>query len=330
MQYLINHFRWILLFSLPVAVLGFCLIWLLQKGWGLTFILDPVLVICLLFFIYLHLSLFSHSYRFLTKKNSPYIIFGVLGLGYLIYSIKSNSFSYYGFVKHTLYLLIPMLVSGLNEKFQYFRKTYSDLFFIFWMWLFFDLRWLHGIWVWPDVGLEYPLSTIVLMITLMVWFQGRIGSESGLPLQLTHLKVTCYCLLIFCLIVIPVGFMSEFLTWNPSTDFVKWILSPLGILFFIALPEELVFRGLILTIIARHYNYSKHQSYGKPLMISSILFGLSHFNNPPLNDWRYLSLSTLAGFFYGYTYLRAKNLGAPVLLHTLVDYLWIQLFLNKV
>lgn len=330
MQFVFKNFRWILLLTLPGIVFAASLIWLWQIGWNVVAVIDPVLVICLLFFIYLHLVLFSYSKQCLTRKVAAFVILSILGGGYLIYAIKSDSFSYPGFAKHIIYLTIPMVVSFLNERYQYTRKTYSDLFFILWMWIFFDLRMLNGIWVWPDAGIEYPATTIVLMISLMIWFRGIRGFHPGLPLTLSPqcYKITGIGLIVFSALVIPIGFMSQFLTWNPSGDLARWILAPFGIFFFIALPEELVFRGLLLTIIARHFNYASHQSYGKPLIVSSVLFGLSHFNNAPLNDWRYLSLSTLAGFFYGFTYLKSKNLGAPVLLHTLVDYLWIGFFLK--
>ena len=91
----------------------------------------------------------------------------------------------------------------------------------------------------------------------------------------------------------------------------------LGIFLVIALPEELLFRGIIQNILEKALG---HRQWA--LGVTAVVFGLAHLNNGQRPDWRYVGLATLAGWFYGHAYLKTRNLMAPAVLHTLVDTVW--------
>ena len=88
------------------------------------------------------------------------------------------------------------------------------------------------------------------------------------------------------------------------------------------LPEEVLFRGLIFNILQR--TIRGHGPW-PALVISSVIFGLAHLNNPP-GDWRYVLLATMAGMTYGWAYLRTGSLLAPSYAHALVDIIGRTLF----
>ena len=53
------------------------------------------------------------------------------------------------------------------------------------------------------------------------------------------------------------------------------------------------------------------------LAVSAMIFGFAHFQ-----DWRYVLFATFAGYGYGYTYYKTKNLLASAAVHMGVDAVW--------
>ena len=87
--------------------------------------------------------------------------------------------------------------------------------------------------------------------------------------------------------------------------------------FFIAVPEELFFRGWMQNLLERRVGSSR------ALLITATLFGLSHFNKrAALFNWRYVLLATLAGIFYGLAWRQEHRVGASAVTHASVDTLW--------
>jgi membrane protease YdiL (CAAX protease family) len=104
-------------------------------------------------------------------------------------------------------------------------------------------------------------------------------------------------------------------------DLPRALVTPLGLLLFVALPEELVFRGLMQNLLTRQL-----QKPWLAIAISAVVFGSTHYNNTASPDWRYLTLASVAGVFYGIAYRRSRSILVPALVHTLVDTVWILFF----
>jgi len=93
-----------------------------------------------------------------------------------------------------------------------------------------------------------------------------------------------------------------------------------GLFLTVALPEELFFRGILLRGLEKQFSRK-----WIPLVISSLAFGLMHWNNASTLSTQitYISLAALAGVGYGWTYRKSgNNLLAAILVHTLVDWTW--------
>ena len=61
----------------------------------------------------------------------------------------------------------------------------------------------------------------------------------------------------------------------------------------------------------------------RALLITSTLFGLSHFNKrATLFNWRYVLLAALAGIFYGLAWHQQRRVGASAITHASVDTIW--------
>ena len=54
---------------------------------------------------------------------------------------------------------------------------------------------------------------------------------------------------------------------------------------------------------------------------ADVVFGASHLNNPP-NVCYYFILATIAGFFYGRTFLRTGKVAPAAIAHLSVDWMW--------
>src|SRR5262249_38618928 len=88
-------------------------------------------------------------------------------------------------------------------------------------------------------------------------------------------------------------------------------------LFFVAMPEELFFRGMMLNMLERRIGARR------ALAITSALFGLAHFNKrAAFFNWRYVTLAALAGFFHGQAWLARRRLIASSITHATVDAVW--------
>jgi len=98
--------------------------------------------------------------------------------------------------------------------------------------------------------------------------------------------------------------------------FLRW----LEIFFFVAIPEELFFRGWLQNFLQRRMGRTA------ALLLASLLFGLSHFNKRNAVgvhfNWRYVLLATIAGIFYGRAWRERHRLPASTITHTFVDWIW--------
>lgn len=124
--------------------------------------------------------------------------------------------------------------------------------------------------------------------------------------------------LYFAPIAVALGFALGFLhlhrtLGSPIGFAAGWLFT----LFFVALPEELFFRGLMLNMLERHVGSKR------ALAITSLLFGLAHFNKRAASfNWRYVILAAIAGVFYGRAWLAERRLLASSITHATVDTVW--------
>lgn len=239
---------------------------------------------------------------------------------YVIYALGTYTFDWIAFSKLAAFVGIPAVLivwagwdSGQTVKWQ-------DFLVILCFWVPFDSGFLNNIWKWPEGEGAYIINTglavSVALVHYCVWRKiPRINFRWVFARE--DIRIAAYGVLGFALLALPFGLVTGFLTFNPVTEVSKILVAPIAIFVFIAIPEELLFRGLLQNFIS---SFSK--STTKAVVISSLLFGASHLNNEPLLDWRFFVLASLAGVSYGLVYERSRSLLAPVLTHTAVDVIW--------
>ncbi len=268
----------------------------------------------------------AEQFRSMLGKNeySVFYVGIVLAILFAIPGIFTNTFDPY---QTTIFAFIVFAVFGSMRKLRNgeFRLTWSDLVVWLLLWIPFDLRWYTGM----QSGLDYLWwSQAVSAIAIIGWYGFR-GADIGYNLvpKFRDFPIVVVAVLMIFLVVTPPGLFTGFLTFSlpGHYDVPKLLVHFAGLFITVAIPEELFFRGILLrgldNLISKKWI---------PMVISSVAFGLMHWNNVSdlSTQITYVSLATLAGVGYGWAYRRSgNNLFAAVLTHTLVDWLW-KLFLS--
>ena len=243
---------------------------------------------------------------------------------YLIYVVGTRSIQALPFLKLAAYILFPTLVCLTLRTFPD-RWLWQDVVVTLALWLPLDFRWMRDVWPWPGNSLAYSLNSLLatcLGVFLFVCVRrlGQVGYRYQFVSRDWLVGVRNF--LLFAPIAIPIGLYTGFIALSKRFAAPWQIpLSALGIFVFIAMPEELLFRGIIQNLI------EKSRLGSMPALITtSVIFGAAHLNNGPRPDWRYFLLASIAGLFYGNAYQRTRKLLAPAITHTLVDTVWRSLF----
>jgi membrane protease YdiL (CAAX protease family) len=125
--------------------------------------------------------------------------------------------------------------------------------------------------------------------------------------------------LIFAAIAIPLGLTLGFIRPAFDASEISGIPSMAAFIFLSnALPEEILFRGLIQNWIEKRTRLRTGS-----LAIASLIFGASHLNNgPTVPNYDYMLMASIAGVFYGLAWRSRKNVLTSSITHTLVNTGW--------
>lgn len=263
----------------------------------------------------------SYLKRKLKEKPEAIFVFLLYLVGaYLVYAAGTRSFHWLFLLKLVIYILLPALVY-LSLKHFPDRWQWQDIVVTLTLWLPLDFRWMRDVWPWPGNSLAYSLNSLLatsLAVVLFVCVRRLDQVGYQYRFETTDWLIGWRNFLLLAPIAIPIGLYTGFIA--VSKHFAgpwQMTLSAVGIFLFIAIPEELLFRGIIQNLLEK-------SSLGSvpALVVTSLIFGASHLNNGPRPDWRYFLLASIAGLFYGNAYQRTRRLLAPAIVHTLVDTVW--------
>jgi uncharacterized protein len=246
---------------------------------------------------------------------------GVLVLPYALLAVLAGVFRWDWFA---LYLGLPVVMAWLLERAAAAdpdqRGNWRDGLILLTLGLAVDLRWFDAAWPAGQRGLGNLLLVDAGLYGLLA-VRRLSGTGFDFHLRWSDWKSGLRELLLFAPVVIGLGLLLGFI--HPHRDVPapgKAALVWAGIFVFVALPEELFFRGWVQNLLARRVGRTW------ALLIASVLFGLSHFNKRNFLgehfNWRYVILATLAGIFYGRAWRENRRLPASTITHTWVDWLW--------
>jgi uncharacterized protein len=242
---------------------------------------------------------------------------------YVIYAIGTNTLTLERFLKLALLVVGPVILLTTATR-PATRLTPPDALTILALWLPLDFRVFRDVWAWPEGGAAYVMNVVLAVdLALLLFVAFRRLDGVGYQFRIRQKDLVAFGVnLVMCLVVVvPIGLATGFVRFNPDTDPVGFIASFIAIFLTIAVPEELLFRGLIQNFLQKTWPRAF-----VALVVTSIVFGLAHLNNGPSPDWRYAVLASIAGFFYGRAYLQSGGLMAPALVHASIDAVWRGLF----
>jgi len=180
--------------------------------------------------------------------------------------------------------------------------------------------WERGITIAVPGGMHLslgPLVAVVLALFLLVVVHPLRTFDVGLGLRRRELLLALAAVAVLAAVAIPLGFLIHFLSFQS-----RWLgithgaLRLFGLMLFVGLPEEMLFRGVIQEAFSRIWN----PRIG--LALGSVVFGLLHLLKHPTHpSWGYGLLATAAGLAYGWVYQRTGKLAAAAVTHGAVDWI---------
>lgn len=181
-----------------------------------------------------------------------------------------------------------------------------------------DLRFFND--AWPVAGLSGLTKLMFVDTGLYAYLVLRPIGGIGYDFRprLRDFGVGLREFVLFTPIAIALGFALGFLHFHkvmpsPLAFGAGWLFT----IFFIAVPEELFFRGLMLNLLERKIGTRR------ALIVTSVLFGLAHFNKRAAYfNWRYVILAAIAGLFYGRAWLDRRRILSSSIAHATVDTVW--------
>ena len=244
----------------------------------------------------------------------------VLCVPYVLVAISQGIFRWDWFA---LYALLPVAVAALLWQAraidQAQRGNWRDLVVLAALGLAVDLRWFES--AWPA-----HLAVFNKMLLLDAGIHGFIlvrrldGVGFDLRLRLsdvrTGLREFGWYAPVAIALGLGLGFLHFHAAWPRSLTLAGALLFTFA---FIAVPEELFFRGWLQNLLERRLGRTA------ALLTTAVLFGLAHFNKRAAHfNWRYVVLAALAGIFYGRAWRRDRRVGASAITHACVDTVWSQ------
>jgi membrane protease YdiL (CAAX protease family) len=267
--------------------------------------------------------------RVLTGDTERVAAAALLTLPYFVIAIPRHDFRW----TVAAVLIAVAVLSALALTTSPKPGTFADLIVLATAGLVIDLGLLntagplarHGM-IWPAGLGGFPkmmMANVALYCYLVIKPIGGVGYD--LAPRLSDFKTGLREMLFYAPLVIPLGLLLGFLhfhrewprLWLPAA---AWIFT----FIFVALPEELFFRGLVQNLLERRLQGVAGRVVGRnlALLLASVLFGLSHFNKGAHFNWRYVLLASIAGVFYGRAWREKHRLFASSVTHASVDTLW--------
>jgi hypothetical protein len=180
-----------------------------------------------------------------------------------------------------------------------------------------DLRWFEGAWP-PRLAIFNKILLLDAGIYGFVLVRQLAGTGFDLRLRLKDLGIGMREVVLYTPIALALGLSLGFLHLHPAWPApgrlaVAWIFT----FFFIAVPEELFFRGWVQNLLEKRIG-----RYGA-LFLTACIFGLAHFNKRTTSfNWRYVLLAAIAGVFYGRAWRVERRVGASAITHATIDAIW--------
>lgn len=278
---------------------------------------------------------------------------------YLILALGTGTFTWWAAGKLVLYIAAPTLLLLPDRLHRAHGAGWRDFAAMLALAVPVSAGWLGGIWIWPqEVYFFRPMFCVCIGAYDFLAIRGLEDVGYKLIPRKGDLGDGLANLVAFSLLGIPLGIFLGFIHPHSQSESVWAIVFQFfGIYLTIAIPEELMFRGILQNLLEKtwipasagmtgkgagmaghaggqsgrkgaHGGGSSPQRRGTPwrayagLLVASVIFGAAHLHHPPVPNWRYGIMATLAGLLYGNAWRTRRWIPASALTHALVDTMW--------
>jgi uncharacterized protein len=248
----------------------------------------------------------------------------LLAIPYLLVAADSASFRWSWLAVYALVPVAMALAARFFPPDQ--RNIWLPLAVLVLLGLSVDLRWFERAWP-PHLSVFNKVLLLDAAIYAFFILNPLEGAGFDLRLRWRDLLTGLREFLFYLPIALSIGLISGFLhahalAWNPVPLLARFCEAWIFTFFFIAVPEELFFRGWLQNLLERRAGRNW------ALVLTAVLFGLAHFNKRAAHfNTRYVILAALAGVFYGRAWRRDRRVAASAITHATVDSAW-SLFLR--
>jgi hypothetical protein len=237
------------------------------------------------------------------------------------YALTAKAFGIFTWMWLAVYAVLPVALAFLLEQARSEdagqRGNWRDFAVLLALGLAVDLRWLEP--AWPR-GLAALGKILLLDAGIFGFLVVRRLDGVGFNLRLTRKDVSRGLgeYLLYAVIAVPLGLWLGFLHFHANWPSPLHAITAFVFTFlFIAIPEELFFRGWLQNLLERRIGRTL------ALLVTAIIFGLAHFNKRAVHfNWRYVLMAAIAGVFYGRAWRAQRRVGASALTHASVDTTW--------
>jgi membrane protease YdiL (CAAX protease family) len=253
--------------------------------------------------------------RHLTNRLARILAPQLLLAAYLLFSLPRHDFRWDMLLgMSALVLAITLALTYANPA----QAGWHDFLVLALLGISVDLHFFNK--AWPVSGLSSMPKLLFVDAALFGYLVIRPIGNIGYDFRprLSDFRIGLREFLFFTPVAIALGFALGFLHFHQTLASPLWFASGwVFTLFFIAVPEELFFRGLLLNLLERKIGTRN------ALFVSSLLFGLAHFNKRAAYfNWRYVILACIAGAFYARAWLRTRRILTSSITHATVDTVW--------
>jgi uncharacterized protein len=241
---------------------------------------------------------------------------------YMIFALGTGTFSLSALGRLAAYVLVPVALLLPHRMRHTGQVDWRDFAAMLALGFPIGAHWLAGIWTWPfELYFFQPLAAVCTGCYCFMVVRNLDDVGYKLALRKEDWIDGLANFAAFSFLAIPLGYALGFIHFHAATvSLGGFALRFLGIYLTIAIPEELLFRGIMQNSLVRAIQRGPRGVYG--LLIASLVFGASHLHHPPVPNWKYGIMASLAGIFYGNAYRTRHRLSAPALTHALVDTAW--------
>src|SRR5689334_12044181 len=244
-------------------------------------------------------------------------------LPYIVYSVPTHQFQWLSLIRLAALAFTISLWFSLLPRAWWSNLIFLGLLAAVVLRKFFDLIYTPPV---PNLHVEIlgQLALIHLGAVAAVFYQGASARGFGFLPDRRDWAAGFRYFLLFLPIGFPLALWMHLIRFTPA-EIVWWrVLGTfLGILWVVALSEELFFRGLLQTWV-REWTGNTTAA----LLLSSALFGLCHlwFPRSAFPNWPMALAAAIAGCFYGRAFDRVGSVRAGMVTHALVVTVWRTIF----